>query len=266
MRPLPVSTPPVGSSLKGMGRTTRSDPGFEAAGPSLPGALDGLPVVLVDRFVPDLAVDAVSVDNLGGAYAAIQHLIEQGYRRIGYIGTQNLETSSIVERMAGYHWAMRTHRLPVTETLVCASLHRLQGRRPNDDEHALGQHNQEVLRRYLGGAHPPEAVFVCNDYVAFQVVDAAASLGLRVPDDLAIVGFDNVPPEDYTGVPLTTVDQPRHTIGATAARLLVERLAGVRQETGRVVIGTRLIVRASSQSPSRRTHATRSLATAGPKI
>jgi DNA-binding LacI/PurR family transcriptional regulator len=225
---------------------------------------DGLPVVLVDRFVPDLDVDAVSVDNLGGAYAAVQHLIEQGYRRIGYIGTQNVGTSSIVERMAGYHWAMRTHGLPVAEPLVCASLHRLQGRRVTADEQALGQHNQEVLRRYLGGAHPPEAVFVCNDYVAFQVVDTATSLGLRVPHDLAVVGFDNVPPEDYTGVPLTTVDQPRHTIGATAARLLVDRLAGRRQETGRVSVGTRLIVRASSQHPPRPASAGASLATAGP--
>lgn len=211
---------------------------------------DGFPVVLVDRFVPDLPADSVSVDNLGGAFMAVQHLASQGYRRIGYVGTQNVGTSSIVERMAGYRWAMDVYDLPVSDALVCMNLHRLQGRRASDGERALGQHNQEVLRRYLGGALRPDAVFVCNDYVAFQVVDTAVALGLRVPDDLAIVGFDNVPTEDYTGVPLTTVDQPRRAIGATAARLLVDRLAGRRKEPARVVVSTRLLVRESSQRAS----------------
>lgn len=207
---------------------------------------EGLPVVLVDRFTPDLDVDAVHVDNLGGAFQAVHHLAGQGYTRIGYIGTHNLGTSSIVERMAGYRWAMDRHRLPVSEGLVCANLYRLQGRRASDQERAQGQHNVEVLRRYLGGAHRPEAVFVCNDYVAFQVVDTAAAFGLRIPDDLAIVGFDNVPPEDYAGVPLTTVDQPRHAIGATAARLVLDRLAGRRNDTARFALRTHLIVRESS--------------------
>ena len=211
---------------------------------------DGFPVVLVDRFVPDLPADSVSVDNLGGAFMAVQHLASQGYRRIGYVGTQNVGTSSIVERMAGYRWAMDVYDLPVSDALMCMNLHRLQGRRASDGERALGQHNQEVLRRYLGGALRPDAVFVCNDYVAFQVVDTAVALGLRVPDDLAIVGFDNVPTEDYTGVPLTTVDQPRRAIGATAARLLVDRLAGRRKEPARVVVSTRLLVRESSQRAS----------------
>ena len=211
---------------------------------------DGFPVVLVDRFVPDLPVDSVTVDNLGGAFIAVQHLVSQGYRRIGYIGTQNVRTSSIVERMAGYRWAMDVHDLPVSDALMCVNLHRPQGRRASDSERALGQHNQEVLRRYLGGAHRPDAVFVCNDYVAFQVVDTAIALGLRVPDDLAIVGFDNVPTEDYSGTPLTTVDQPRHAIGATAARLLVDRLAGRRKDPARVVVSTRVIVRESSRRAS----------------
>jgi DNA-binding LacI/PurR family transcriptional regulator len=211
---------------------------------------DGVPVVLVDRFVPDLAVDSVCVDNLGGAFMAVQHLAAQGYQRIGYIGTKNTGTSSIVERMAGYRWATDVYQLPVSDALVCASLHRLQGRRASEQEAALGHHNQEVLRRYLGGADRPEAVFVCNDYVAFQVYDAATALGRRIPDDLAIVGFDNVPTEDYRGVPLTTVDQPRHAIGATAARLLVDRLAGRRTDPVRVELSTHLIVRESSLRPA----------------
>jgi LacI family transcriptional regulator len=208
---------------------------------------DDFPVVLVDRYVPDLAVDSVSVDNLSGAFMGVRHLASQGYQRIGYIGTQNVGTSSIVERMAGYRWAMAACGMPVAEALMCASLHRLQGRRASATERVLGRHNQEVLRRYLGAAHRPDAVLVCNDYVAFQVVDMAMTLGLRIPDDLAIVGFDNVPAEDYDGVALTTLDQPRYAIGATAARLVIDRLAGRRTAPSRVVISTELIVRESSQ-------------------
>lgn len=225
---------------------------------------DGFPIVLVDRFVPDLAVDSVTVDNLGGAFLAVQHLASEGFQRIGYIGTQNTGTSSIVERMAGYRWAMDALGLETSDALICSSLHRLQGRRPSDNEHALGQHNREVLRRYLGGAHPPEAVFVCNDYVAFQVADIAAALGMHIPDDLAIVSFDNAPTEDYRGVPLTTVDQPRQAIGTTAARLVVDRLAGRRTDTARFAIGTHLIVRESSRRVTTRRPRSASLAVAHP--
>jgi LacI family transcriptional regulator len=103
-----------------------------------------------------------------------------------------------------------------------------------------------VLGEYLDRADRPEAIFVCNDYVGFQVVEVAEALGLRIPDQLALVGFDNVSYTDYFGVPLTTVEQHRHEIGATAAALLLDRIAGRRTRLGRVVISTRLIVRRSS--------------------
>jgi LacI family transcriptional regulator len=87
---------------------------------------------------------------------------------------------------------------------------------------------------------------VCNDYVAFQVVQVAEALGMRVPEDLALVGHDNVAYTDYFAVPLTTVEQPRHEIGVTAAALLLERIHGRRTRLDRVVVSTRLIVRRSS--------------------
>ncbi len=206
----------------------------------------GLPVVLIDRYVPDLQVDAVTADNLGGAFLAVRHLAEQGFRRVGYVGTDNVTTSSIVERMAGYRWAMQVHGLPVEEDLVYPRVRRLRSWPPRERDLANVRENQELLRRYLEGRGRPEAIFACTDYVAFQVIEAAESLGLQVPRDVALVGFDNVSYEEYHGVPLTTVDQPRFEIGATAASLLLDRLAGRRRRVGRVVVGTRLVVRASS--------------------
>jgi len=203
------------------------------------------PVVLIDRHIPGLPVDVVMMDNLNGGFLATQHLIEVGYRRVGYIGTDNISTSSIVERMAGYRWALTQYGLDPDASLVCTELRRLLSWPPREPEKE--EHNEQVLREFLLRADRPEAVFVCNDYVAFQVVLIAERLGLKIPDDLAVVGFDNVAYTDYFGVPLTTLEQPRHEIGVTAATLLLERIAGRRtQQSERIVIPTKLVIRRSS--------------------
>ena len=207
----------------------------------------GFPLVLIDRYVPDLPVDTVTMDNLGGGFLATQHLIELGYRRIGYIGTDNVGTSSIVERMAGYRWALTQYGLPYDADLVCTDLRRLLMWPPREPDKEV--HNERVLSAYLSRADRPDAVFVCNDYAAFQVVQVAESVGLRIPDDLALVGFDNVSYHEYFGVPLTTVEQHRHEIGATAMSLLLDRIAGRRTQLSRTVIATRLVVRRSSGAP-----------------
>jgi DNA-binding LacI/PurR family transcriptional regulator len=206
----------------------------------------GFPLVLIDRYIPDLAVDTVTMDNIGGGFQAVQHLAQLGYRRIGFVGTDNIATSSIVERMAGYRWAMDQSRLVRDADLVCTEVRRLQAWPPREPDKEL--HNTRVLRAFLDRPDRPEAIFVCNDYVAFQVVQVAEQLGLGVPDDLALVGFDNVSYTDYFGVPLTTVEQQRHEIGATAMSLLLDRIAGRRTRLGRTIISTHLIVRRSSGS------------------
>jgi DNA-binding LacI/PurR family transcriptional regulator len=212
-------------------------------------AADGFPIVLIDRYVPDLLVDAVTMDNLSGAFLAVQHLVSLGRTRIGYVGTDNLDTSSIVERLAGYRWAMQAHGREVEEdTLVCTSLRRCLSWPLREADLPAARHNQEVLRRYLAGRRRPDAVYVCNDYLAFQVVEAAQALGVRVPEDLAVVGFDNVNASDYAGPALTTLEQPRLHIGQRAASLVLERLGGSARarQPRRVNLATRLIVRASS--------------------
>src|SRR5919197_1303158 len=84
----------------------------------------GFPLVLIDRYIPDMAVDTVTMDNLGGGFLATQHLIDLGYRRVGYIGTDNIGTSSLVERMAGYRWALEQYGLPYDPDLVCTDVRR----------------------------------------------------------------------------------------------------------------------------------------------
>jgi len=203
----------------------------------------GFPLVLLDRYFPGLAVDTVTMDNIGGAFLAVQHLVGQGYRRIGYIGTRNLSTSSIVERLAGYKWAMDESGLPIEPDQIVTALSMTPWPVPDAD---VEQHNQAILLAYLDQAERPDAAFAVNDYVAFQVVQAAEQLGMSVPDDLGIVGFDNMSCADYFGAPLTTVEQQFEELGATAASLVLDRIDGRRTRLGRFVISTRLIVRRSS--------------------
>src|SRR5206468_1344041 len=125
----------------------------------------GFPLVLIDRYIPDVAVDSVTMDNLGGAFQAVQHLAALGYRRIGYVGTKNVGTSSIVERMAGYRWALQELGMPYDDNLVCAELERLLAW--PSKEPAKERANDQMLCEYLDRATRPQALFVCNDYVAF---------------------------------------------------------------------------------------------------
>src|SRR5436853_476858 len=153
----------------------------------------------------------------------------------------------IGERMAGYRWALGQYGLQYDADLVCTDVRRLLAWPPREPDKE--QHNVQVLQAFLDRVDRPDAIFVCNDYVAFQVVQVAEALGLRIPDDLALVGFDSVAYTDYFRVPLTTVEQHRHEIGATAMSLLLDRIAGRRTQLGRVVIATRLVVRRSSGVP-----------------
>jgi DNA-binding LacI/PurR family transcriptional regulator len=208
----------------------------------------GFPLVLIDRYFPGLAVDTVTVDNIGGGFIAVQHLFEHGYRRIGYIGTNNLRTSSIVERLAGYRWALDACELPIEPHDISTVLRPTPWPVPDAE---LQRHNHDALRAYLNRPRRPDAVFACNDYVAFQVVQAAEELGIKIPEDLGVVGFDNITCADYFGVPLTTVEQQLEELGATAASLVLDRISGQRTRLGRFVISTRIIVRrsASRESP-----------------
>jgi DNA-binding LacI/PurR family transcriptional regulator len=203
----------------------------------------GFPLVLLDRYFPGLPVDTVTMDNIGGGFLAVQHLVDHGFRRIGYVGTENLNTSSIVERLAGYRWALDANHLGIEPDNICTVLHMTPWPVPDVD---IARHNQSALKAYLDRLERPDAVFACNDYAAFQVIEAAERIGLAVPDDLGIVGFDNLSCADYYGVPLTTVEQQFAELGATAASLVLDRIDGRRTRVGRFVISTRLIVRRSS--------------------
>ena len=191
---------------------------------------EGMPLVLVDRYFPDLAVDVVVVDNVGGGYQATSHLIGLGHRRIGFIASASLTTTSIRDRFEGYCQALAEHNLPYDDDLFLFH----PGDAPISE-----------LEAYLRAAGRPTAVFVSTDSTALRVLRTADALGLRVPEDLALVGFDDIKEAAELRVPLTTVAQAGRQVGQRACELLLDQLSNPRRPPRHEVLPVRFVVRRS---------------------
>jgi LacI family transcriptional regulator len=191
-----------------------------------------MPVVVVDRDLTGVEVDAVLGDNQQGGYLATQHLIGLGHRRIACIsGPSNVTPSA--ERVIGYRNAILGAGLMVDEDLIVRG-----------DFHAESGHS--AAHRLLDRSSAPTALFVCNDMMAMGALRAAAEIGQRVPDTLAVVGFDDIDLASYTSPRLTTVAQPKVEMGRRAVQLLIERLADKALAPRKEILLPQLIVRDSS--------------------
>lgn len=191
-----------------------------------------VPVVVVDREVPDIQCDQVLTNNRSGGQQATEHLIQHGHRRIGCIvGPSDLTLSW--ERVCGYQEALQNAGLPFDENLL------RQG-----DFQAPGGYT--AMQELLGTPEPPSGVFVCNDLMAIGAMRAVSERGLAIPDDVAVVGFDDIALASYTNPPLTTVAQPRQEMSRLAAELLIERVRDGDRPREHRLLETRLIIRQSS--------------------
>ncbi|MCW7538778.1 LacI family DNA-binding transcriptional regulator [Aquabacterium sp. A7-Y] len=202
---------------------------------SLSALLAGLrvPTVLLDREIGALPCDLVETAHLHGAMLATRHLASLGHRRIACIGgTQGLAPSE--QRIAGW-------RLALSEAGQAADADRLLW---HGDFTSQGGY--AAMHALLRVPERPSAVFICNDLMAMGALCAAHESGVRVPDDLSIVGFDDIELARFTSPPLTTVAQPKQRIAALAVDMLLERIDGRRQQPAKVVLQPELCVRAST--------------------
>jgi len=198
----------------------------------------GIPVVLVDRLVKDMQIDSVLVDNVNGAYQAVEHLVTMGYRRIGVInGRQEVTTGE--ERYRGYLRVFEDYNLPVAEELI----------RTGDFS---SQSGYVLIKELMALPDPPQAVFIANCYMAIGAMLAINELGIRVPEDLAIVAFDDMEIYRISTPPLTVVVQPMEEIGKTAAHLIYKRVSGDKSDFPQMYrLKPELVVRGSSIPPRR---------------
>ena len=190
-----------------------------------------IPTICIDRRPENWTGDVVRAGNEEGAYAATMHLIDHGHRRIATItGPQHLTSSK--ERLRGCRRAMREMGLPLPAALI-----------------AEGQFDRtsgfEAGLKLLRPATRPTAIFAANDLMAMGVLLAIRELGLRCPEDVSVVGFDNLDAAEVLQPPLTTVQQPVHLLGKTAAELLLKRIAGSREAPQEITLGIELIRRSS---------------------
>lgn len=191
-----------------------------------------LPLVSIDRSLFELGIDSVLVDNVAGARAATEHLISLGHRRIGIV-TGIPGITSTEERLAGYKQALAAHDIPYDPTLIAVADSRVKG-----GEHGVTQLLTQQSPR-------PSALFLMNGLMVIGALRAIAQAGLRCPQDIALVGFDEFEWSSVMQPPLTTVRQPIYEIGQRAAQLLFERLQKRDKEPREVRLSPQLIVRES---------------------
>ena len=196
---------------------------------------DGFPIVL-QGDLPDVSCPSVDVDNVAGARGAVEHLIALGHRRIACITNAPLVYTAAQERLAGYHEALAAAGIPADPDLVIEG-----GFDASSGHRAMA----ELLARTEFGA-----AFVASDVVALGAIGALRAAGLQVPDDVSIVGFDDIPLAAYFDPPLTTVRLPAFELGQAAGRALLERIAE-RTISHRTLLPIELIERASTARSTR---------------
>jgi LacI family transcriptional regulator len=209
---------------------------FIAAGLSTNGILDlraqKTPLVVVDRDLPDAAVDSVLTDNARGGWLATRHLIDLGHRRIACI-TGPSDVTPSAERVTGYRQALEAEGIPANGNLI-----------------VRGDFQYESAYRaaiqLLQIEDPPTAFFACNDLMAVAVMSAALELGQQVPDDLSVVGYDDVRLAAFANPPLTTIAQPKYEMGVVAATMLLERIRDPQAPVQRRVFESSLVMRKST--------------------
>lgn len=193
---------------------------------------DKFPLALIDRQVEGARVDSVLIDNMACAREATRHLLRLGHRRIAYInGPPNLATSR--DRQRGYFAALREAELRPDGDFI----------RAGDFKYPSGYDKmKDLLQSDIGLT----AVFAANDMMAVGAIRAIEESGRRVPEDVAVVGFDDIMLASLVKPALTTISQPAYRMGVMAAELLLERMFGsVPREPRRVVLTPGLVIRQS---------------------
>ncbi|MBN8822042.1 MULTISPECIES: LacI family DNA-binding transcriptional regulator [unclassified Spirosoma] len=194
----------------------------------------GIPVVFFNRVCEDMDVSKVTVDDYNGAFQAVDHLIKTGRRRIAHLAGPDTLTNSR-SRLNGYRDALTQHGIAIDPELIIS--------------YDLNLDKANIyVNHLLNLPNPPDALFTINDPTALEALNVAKRRGIRVPQDLAIVGFSDDPISALIEPGLTTIAQPVDELGKQAAQLLIKQLLAddERPASETIVLPTRLIVRGST--------------------
>jgi DNA-binding LacI/PurR family transcriptional regulator len=194
-----------------------------------------LPFVFIDRLCEGVSADAIVVDNRDGAHKAVSHLLELGHRRIGLIAGKS-DTLTGRERLRGYEEAYRVVGETVDQSLVVDGGFTIEG-------------GYQAAKTLLELEDRPTAIFVANNSMTIGCIRALTEAGVRIPEEMSVIGFDDSEWAEFFVPPLTVVRQPTYTMGTLAAEILFQRLTGTASpQWQEVVLKPELVIRASCSS------------------
>lgn len=196
----------------------------------------GTPLICVDRKFARVSVDTVVVNNHKGAYSAVSHLIDLNHKRIAII-TSSSQYSSFQERQEGYEQALQDNDIEIDKLLV----------REGDPRSSMNA--KEITMELLQQDPAPTALFVTNNLMTLGALEAINELNLKIPDDLSIIMFDDMPWATAISPPLTVVKQPGYEMGRRSAELFFQRIEDPDRETVEVMMEPKLISRKSTGKP-----------------
>lgn len=193
------------------------------------------PIVAVDPHTGPAGLPSVAADSLRGSQSMTEYLIGIGHRRIGMIsGRADLQSAQL--RETGYRQALMRAGLEVDPQII-----------------TVGAYDPELsrvsARRLLTASNRPTAIFCANDTSAIAVIETARELGISVPDEVSVAGFDNIPESALSDPPLTTVEQPIREMGRRSVEMLISLLSGAELTERSVTLSTRLVIRGSTSAP-----------------
>lgn len=189
-----------------------------------------VPVVVIDRFFSELNIDCIAFDNFAGAYAAVTYLIAKNHRRIGYVGTHS-DNRNLTERRDGYMAALKERGLQADPTYC---LFDIKGEDKERWEQLLG--NQRLM---------PSAFLVENDYLASDIIKELQEAGIKVPEEVSVIGFENSVVADLITPELTSVEVPWDRMAFFSVRRLMEKLQNGEEDTLKIRISTKMVIRDS---------------------
>ncbi|GAB3882918.1 LacI family DNA-binding transcriptional regulator [Spirosoma agri] len=193
------------------------------------------PFVLIDRYFPDVKTNYVALDNFQSIYEGVQHLVDSGFRRIGMVSFKT-KLFHINERKRGYRAALQENDIPFVKSWL-----------KELEPATVKTEMAKAIRSLMGGAQPVDAILFASNSLALYGLKQLNALSIRVPDDVAVLGFDQAEAYDLFHTPLTYIRQPLLEMGQLATRILVDTI----QKTGtttQVNLESELVIRASTQS------------------
>jgi DNA-binding LacI/PurR family transcriptional regulator len=190
-----------------------------------------IPIVLVDHECKKIATDLVVSDNFGGGYEMTHHLVKMGHRRIAVV--YDFEETSILDRISGYQKSLRDNDIDFDPNLI-----------QKIKEYGFTESFSELIK-WIINELKATAIFAMNDLLAADVYYHTGKLGINIPENISVVGYDDLPFSERLRTPLTTIHQPLYQMGREGFNLFMERLQKPKDQYKKVILPNRLIIRKS---------------------